>query len=57
MAKKKKKKNEAAVALGRLGGKVKVPKGFATLTPERRRQVAADGLAARRAAAESRAGK
>ena len=30
------KKNPAAVALGRLGGLVKVPKGWGMLTPEQR---------------------
>lgn len=39
-----KKKNPAAVALGRLGGKVggksRVPKGFSSLTPEERTAVA-----------------
>lgn len=39
-----KKKNPAAVALGKLGGKIggkaKVAKGFSSLTPEERRVVA-----------------
>jgi hypothetical protein len=34
------KKNPAAVALGRLGGKKRVPKGFSTLTPEQRSKIA-----------------
>ena len=34
--KRAKRKNPAAVALGRLGGLKKVPKGFATMDPERR---------------------
>ena len=33
------KKNPAAVALGRKGGKKKVPKGFAMLTPEERKKI------------------
>jgi hypothetical protein len=33
-----KRKNPAAVALGRLGGKVKVPKGVAMLLEEERRE-------------------
>lgn len=32
-----KKKNPAAVALGKLGGAVKVPKGFAMLSPAARK--------------------
>jgi hypothetical protein len=35
------KKNPAAVALGRKGGKAKVPKGFSSMTPE---QIAAAQL-------------
>jgi len=35
----KKEKNPAAVALGRLGGKRKVQKGFAKMSPERRSQI------------------
>jgi hypothetical protein len=46
-----KKKNPAAVALGRLGGKVggtaRVPKGFSSLTPEERSESAKRGAAAR----------
>jgi general stress protein YciG len=34
-----KKKNAAAVQLGRLGGQKKVPKGFSTMDPERRAEV------------------
>lgn len=44
------KKNSAAVELGRLGGKVKVPKGFSTMDPERRAEVS-------KKAAEKRWGK
>lgn len=36
----KKEKNPAAVALGRLGGKQKVAKGFAKMTPDRRSEIA-----------------
>ena len=32
-----------AVEMGRKGGRAKVPKGFSTMTPERRREVAATG--------------
>jgi hypothetical protein len=41
----KKKKNAAAVALGRLGGSAKhtKPRGFAAMTKEKRLQVAASG--------------
>jgi hypothetical protein len=42
-----KRKNPAAVALGRRGGKAKVPKGLAKMTPERRAEIAAKGAAAR----------
>jgi hypothetical protein len=35
----KHKKNPAAVALGRLGGRAKVPKGFAKLTRAQRREM------------------
>ena len=45
-----KKKNPAAVELGRLGGKVKVPKGFSKMTKKRREEVA-------KKAAEARWGK
>jgi hypothetical protein len=41
------KKNPAAVALGRLGGKAKVPKGLAKQTDERRSEIAKQGAAAR----------
>jgi hypothetical protein len=41
------KKNAAAVALGRRGGKVKVPKGFSVLTPEERRANASAAANAR----------
>lgn len=42
-----KKKNAAAVELGRLGGKKKVPKGLSMLTPEQRKARAREGAAAR----------
>jgi hypothetical protein len=41
------KKNSAAVELGRLGGQARVPKGFSTLTPERRTEIAKKAAAAR----------
>jgi len=41
------KKNSAAVSLGRLGGKKKVPKGLSMLTPEERSAVARQGAEAR----------
>lgn len=43
------KKNPAAVALGRLGGRARVPKGFSKFGPERRAEISRMGLAARRA--------
>jgi hypothetical protein len=42
-------KNRAAQALGRLGGKAQVPKGFAKLTREQRAAISRKGVAARRA--------
>ena len=49
-------KNPAAVALGRKGGAAKHPrKGFGSLTPERRAEVAAKAVAARRAKATAAA--
>lgn len=42
-----KKKNEAAVALGRLGGAARVTKGVGTLSPEERVERAKAGAAAR----------
>jgi hypothetical protein len=46
-----KKKDPAAVKLGRKGGKVggkaKVPKGFSMMTPERRKAIAREGVKAR----------
>jgi hypothetical protein len=50
------KKNPAAVALGRLGGAAKVPKGFSALTKEERKEVAMRGVETRRANAR-RSGK
>lgn len=41
------KKDPAAVKLGRKGGKAKVPKGFSTMDPERRSQIAKDAAAKR----------
>jgi hypothetical protein len=41
------KKNPAAVALGRLGGQSKVPKGLAMLTAEERSAIAKKGAAKR----------
>jgi hypothetical protein len=46
----KKTKNPAAVALGRLGGQAKVPKGLSMLSEERRKEIATK-------AAETRWGK
>lgn len=43
----KKGKNPAAVALGRLGGSKKVPKGIAMMSEERKREIAMKGVAAR----------
>jgi len=42
-----KRKNPAAVALGRKGGKAKVAKGFSMLDPEQRAKVAKDAAAKR----------
>ena len=42
-----KRKNPAAVALGRLGGKKKVKKGFGVMTDEEKREAAKRGAAAR----------
>ena len=47
-----KKKNAAAVALGRLGGSKKVPKGLAQLSPEKRTAIAKQGAAKRWAKAK-----
>jgi hypothetical protein len=41
------KKNPHAVALGRLGGKFKGKKGLASMTPKRRAEIQALGVAAR----------
>ena len=55
----KARKNPAAVALGRLGGKVgglsKVPKGFSALTAEERSAVAKDAAAKRWAGVKKKA--
>jgi len=42
-----KRKNAAAVALGRRGGKKRVPKGFSMLTPAQRKAMAKAAAAAR----------
>ena len=42
-----KKKNAAAVELGRKGGAVKVPKGFATMSDEDRKRIQSAGGKAR----------
>ena len=42
-----KKKDPAAVHLGRRGGKKRVPKGFARMDPDRRREIARKAAAAR----------
>jgi hypothetical protein len=43
----KKKNPPAAVALGRLGGAAKVPRGLSTLTPEERSAIAKQGATKR----------
>ena len=43
----KRRKNPAAVALGRKGGKKRVPKGFSSMTPEKRTEVAKKAATAR----------
>jgi hypothetical protein len=48
----KKEKNPAAVALGRLGGKAHVRKGFAKFTPERLAEISRKGNEAKRAKRE-----
>jgi hypothetical protein len=50
-----KKKNPAAVALGRLGAKARVPKGAAMLSPEERRANAQIAAKARWSKRESKA--
>jgi hypothetical protein len=52
----KKTKNPAAVALGRLGGQAKVPKGLAMLPEKRRKEIAAMAAETRRKNREARAG-
>ena len=47
MAKKVAKKNAAAVELGRKGGAVKVPKGFATMDEEDSKKIQSAGGKAR----------
>ena len=53
-----KKKNPAAVALGRLGGKkggkARVPKGISALSEEERRAISMKGVEARRANAKKK---
>lgn len=51
------KKNAAAVALGRLGGAKKVPKGFATMDQDAQHALAVKGVAARKAKAKKRAAR
>jgi hypothetical protein len=52
----KKTKNPAAVELGRLGGKAKVPKGLAMLSEERRKEIATQA-AKKRWAKKKKAGR
>jgi hypothetical protein len=47
-------KNPHAVALGRLGGSVKTPKGLATMTKKRRMEIVRKGAAMRKAQAAAR---
>jgi len=50
-----KRKNPAAVALGRKGGQVRgIAKGFALLSPERRLEIAHQAVAAREARRKSK---
>jgi len=49
-------KNPAAVALGRLGGKRKVRKGFATLSKQQRAEIARKGVEARQKKREKQEG-
>ena len=42
-----KRKNPAAVALGRKGGRKKVAKGFSVMSPERRAEIARKAAAVR----------
>jgi hypothetical protein len=44
-----KKRELTASEMGRKGGKAKVPKGFSMLTKEQRAEIAAKGVAARKA--------
>ena len=50
-----KQKNPHAVALGRLGGSKKVPKGFATMTKKRRMEIIRMGNERNRQLARERA--
>lgn len=52
-----KKKNPAAVELGKLGGRVRVPKGLAKLPSERRSEIAKMGAKARWKRKRTRRGK
>jgi hypothetical protein len=54
---KKTAKNPAAVALGRLGGAAKVPKGLSSMSPERRKEIATQGAAKRWAGVKKKAAK
>jgi hypothetical protein len=47
MAKRTAAKNKAAVELGRKGGKKKVPKGLAMMSPEKRKRIQSAGGKAR----------
>lgn len=51
------KKNPMAVALGRLGGSKKVPKGIAQMTDAKKKEIAMKGVEARRAKAAKKTAK
>lgn len=51
------KKNAAAMELGRLGGKKKVPKGLSMMDDAKRTEIAMKGVEARRAKAKKKAAK
>lgn len=50
----KRQKDPAAVSLGRRGGAVRTPKGFATMDPERARELTQRSIEARKKKAEQR---
>jgi len=52
-----KKKNPAAVALGRLGGRARVPKGFARFDLKRRAEASRKGVEARKALKDAKGEK